>query len=113
MALAPGHGSAEAFGKAVYDAKTDELVVTMLYRGTNRDHQFSLQWDRCVAHPDGGTDVTAQVIDSQERDEARQEFKKTVRLSLKELPCRPARITLRASPRTYVSLQIPAAPPGD
>jgi hypothetical protein len=110
LALAPSLGSAEAFGKVSYDAKTDELVVTILYSGTNADHEFSLQWADCVAHPDGTTDVTAELVDSQERDEARQDFKKTVRLSLAELRCRPARVTLRAAPHTFVSLQVPAAP---
>ena len=110
MALTPGRGLAEAFGEAAYDAKSDELIVTMLYSGTNPNHQFSLRWDKCIAHPDGSTDVTAQVIDSQARDGAHQEFKKTVHLSLKGLSCRPARVTLRASPGTFISLQVPAAP---
>jgi hypothetical protein len=102
--------SAEAFGNAAYDSKTDELIVTILYSGTNPDHEFSLRWDPCIAHPDGTTDVRAQLIDSQERDEARQEYQKTVHLSLRDLACRPARVTLRAGPRTYVALQVPAAP---
>jgi hypothetical protein len=106
----PNFSSAEAFGKAVYDSKTDELIVTILYSGTNPNHEFSLRWDPCIAHPDGTTDVRAEVIDSQERDEARQEYKKTVHLSLRDLTCRPARVTLRAGPRTYVALQVPAAP---
>jgi hypothetical protein len=33
-----------------------------------------------------------------------------VRMSLDGLTCRPARVTLRAAPRNYHSLQIPAAP---
>lgn len=73
-ALSPLPGSAEAFGNALYDPAGDELVVTLFYSGTNPDHQFSLRWDRCIAHPDGSTDVTAQVVDNQERDEARQEY---------------------------------------
>ena len=109
--VAAGHASAEAFGPVTYDAKTDELVVTMLYSGTNSDHVFSLKWDECTKHPDGTTDVTAEVIDSQERDAARQDFKKTVHLSLKGLTCRPATVTLRAGPRTYVSVRVPALPP--
>jgi len=110
MQLTPVLASAEGFGKALYDAKNDELVVTMLYSGTNPDHEFSLRWDDCIAHPDGTTDVRAQVVDSQERDAARQEFKKTVHFSLKDLSCRPARVTLRASPHTYISLEVPTAP---
>jgi hypothetical protein len=108
--FAAGPASAEAFGRVSYDPKTDELVVTMLYSGTNPDHDFSLQWGVCRTHPDGTTDVTAEVLDSQARDAARQDFKKTVRLSLEGLSCRPARVTLRAAPRNYYSLRIPAAP---
>jgi hypothetical protein len=45
------------------------------------------------------------------RDAARQEFRKTVRLSLEGMmSCRPATLTLRAAPRNYFSLRIPAAP---
>jgi hypothetical protein len=108
--VAAGFASAEAFGGVSYDAKTDELVVTMLYSGTNPDHVFSLKWDECTRHPDGTTDVTAEVIDSQERDAVSQEFKKTVRLSLQGLTCRPATVTLRAGPHTYISVRVPALP---
>jgi hypothetical protein len=79
--------------------------------GTNSDHVFSLKWDECTKHPDGTTDVTAEVIDSQERDAASQDFKKTVHLSLEGLTCRPATVTLRAGPRTYLSVRVPALPP--
>jgi hypothetical protein len=58
----PNLSSAEAFGKAVYDSKTDDLVVPIFYGGTNSDHRFSLRWDPCIAHPDGTTDVRAQLI---------------------------------------------------
>lgn len=109
--VAAGRASAEAFGAVTYDAKTDELVVTMLYSGTNSDHVFSLKWDECTKHPDGTNDVTAEVIDSQERDAASQDFKKTVHLSLEGLTCRPATVTLRAAPRTYISVRVPALPP--
>jgi hypothetical protein len=108
--LAAGYAAAESFGRVLYDARNDELIVTMLYSGTNPDHEFSLKWGACIAHPDGSTDVTAEVLDSQARDAARQDFRKTVHLSLAGLSCRPAKVTLRAAPRNYVSLRIPAAP---
>jgi hypothetical protein len=82
----------------------------MLYRGTNPDHDFSLQWDECKTLPDGSNEVAAEVIDSQALDAAQQDFKKTVSLSLDGLPCRPAKVTLRAAPRSYVVVRIPAAP---
>jgi hypothetical protein len=111
LAVIAGRASAEAFGDANYDAKTDELIVTMLYSGTNPDHAFSLAWNKCTRHPDGTTDVEAEVIDSRARDAVSQEFKKTVRLSLAELPCRPATVTLHCWPSAYIVVKVPAAPP--
>jgi hypothetical protein len=108
---AAGTASAENFGSVSYDAKSDQLVVTMLYRGTNADHEFSLQWGECKMLPDGTTEIVADVLDSQARDAAREDFRKTVRLSLGGMAnCRPATLTLRAAPRSYFSMPIPAAP---
>jgi len=104
-----GSVSAENFGRVVYDPAADQLVVTMLYRGTNADHDFSLKWGGCKSLPDGSSEVVAEVIDSQARDAARQDFRKTVHLSLDGLSCRPVKLTLRAAPRNYYSLSIPAA----
>jgi hypothetical protein len=106
--VAANQASAYAFGHATYDSKSDKLVVTILYSGTNPNHIFSLKWDECIKHPDGTTDVTAEVVDSQERDVANQDFKKTVRLGLEGLTCRPATVTLRAGPRTYIAVRVPA-----
>jgi hypothetical protein len=108
--VAAGQASAEAFGDVIYDANSDELVVTMLYSGTNPDHAFTLEWGKCTKHPDGTTDVTAEVIDSQARDAVSQEFKKTVRLSLAALTCRPATVTLHSWPSSFSSVPVPAAP---
>ncbi len=109
MTLAPGLGWPQSFGKAFYDPKADELVVTILYSGSNPNHEFSLEWAPCTDHPDGTTDVTAQVVDNQARDAATQNYEKTVRLSLRGLTCRPARVTLRGSLRAFTALQVPAA----
>jgi hypothetical protein len=32
------------FSKAYYDSRTDQLVVSMIYRGTNSKHTFTLHW---------------------------------------------------------------------
>ena len=106
----PNVSLAEAFGKAAYTSNSDDLIVEIFYSGTNSDHRFSLRWDTCIQHPDGTTDVSAQLIDSEERDEARREYTKVVHLSLRDLICRPAKVTLRAGPRTYIALKVPAAP---
>jgi hypothetical protein len=108
--LAAGGVRAENFGSVYYDAAADQVVVTMLYRGTNPNHDFSLAWGECKTLDDGTNEVVAEVIDSQARDAARQDFRKTVHLSLDGMSCRPAKLTLRATPRTYFSLNIPAAP---
>ena len=108
--FAVGNASADSFGRVAYDPKADELILTMIYRGTNPDHDFSVQWGECKALPAGGNEVSGEVIDSQARDAARQDFRKTVHLSLAGLTCRPAKITLRSAPRFLAALRIPAAP---
>ena len=105
--------AADDFSKVYYDASTDELVVTMIYSGTNSDHAFSLHWGPCKEAIDGNTsEVEVEVLDSQWEDPARQDFKKTVRFDLTGLPCRPAKVTLRTAPRFIYSLMIPARPVG-
>ena len=101
---------ADNFSRVYYDAATDRLIVTMLYSGTNPNHTFSLKWGPC--NPPQGSDlpeVAVDVLDSQARDAARQDFKTTTRFDLGDLPCRPARVTLRTAPRFYFTLVIPAA----
>ena len=99
----------DTFSAAHYDRKTDELVVTMVYAGSNPDHQFSAQWGECQNAPDGGSmhQIAVEVIDSQWNDVANQTFTKTVRFSLAGMSCRPATVTLRTAPRYEVTLQIP------
>ena len=105
---------ADNFASVHYDVRTDQLVVTINYRGTNPDHDFSLKWGQCEELPDGGgREIVAELLDSQWNDPAIQNFKKTTRFNLDALPCRPVKLTLRTAPRFYYTLQIPArnAPP--
>jgi hypothetical protein len=105
---------ADTFSAVHYDPKTDELVVTMIYGGTNPGHTFALRWGKCE-EPSAGDDehqVSAQVLDSQWRDAARTDFIKTVRFSLTGVPCRPAEVTLHTAPRFYYRVHIPARPAG-
>lgn len=107
----PAAGFADNFSNVHYDGRKDEIVVTMAYRGTNPDHDFSLQWGDCKQLPDGGgSEIVAEVVDNQWQDAARQDFKKTTRFGLADLRCRPAKLTLRTAPRFYVTLPIPARP---
>jgi hypothetical protein len=109
----PSPASADNFANVYYDAQTDELVVTMKYSGTNPGHTFSLQWGKCRTLVDASMpEVVADVQDSQAQDAAQKDFKSTTRFSLKNLPCRPAKLTLRTAPRFYYTLQIPARTTG-
>jgi hypothetical protein len=100
---------ADNFANIRYSKQTDRLVVTMLYRGTNPNHNFSLKWGPCQASQSGGlAGATAEVLDDQYGDAAEQDFSKTVRLSLAGMPCpRPASVTLRTAPRFFFTLTIP------
>jgi hypothetical protein len=99
---------ADSFSKVYYDAQTDQLVVVMRYRGTNPDHTFSLKWGKCLESQQGEPPaVSVEVLDDQWRDRAQRDFKKMTRFSLAELPCRPAKVTLRTAPRFIYTLVIP------
>jgi hypothetical protein len=109
MLLSTNAAYADNFGRIHYDGKTDQLVVTMVYRGTNPNHKFTLIWGACQADQSGGTPgVTAEVLDDQFDDQAVNEYRKTKRFSLANLPCtRPASVTLRTAPRFFYTLTIP------
>jgi hypothetical protein len=54
--------------------------------------------------------VAVEVLDDQWRDQAQREFKKTVRFSLADMPCRPAKVTLRTAPRFTYTVVIGPQP---
>jgi hypothetical protein len=101
---------ATTFGNVYYDPNTDQLVITMSYRGTNPNHTFSLKWGRCKSGPDGSPQIFANVIDSQWDDGAQNDYQTTTRFNLGKLKCRPVNVTLRSAPRFIYQLQIPAPP---
>jgi hypothetical protein len=99
------------FLAARYDPGTDELVVEFAYRGTNPDHQFTLQWDECrAADAEGSYEIAGRVFDSQWNDRALEPFTKTVRFDLRDLQCRPARATLFTAPNFRIGVVIPESP---
>ena len=103
---------ADTFAKAYYDSRTDQLVVGMIYDGTNAKHTFTLQWGQCQdVSGSNSHDVAAEVLDSQWQDQAVRPYVKTVRFSLAGIPCRPARVTLRTAPRFISTVLIPAVKP--
>jgi hypothetical protein len=100
---------ADNFANVRYNPQTDRLVVTMIYRGTNPNHHFSLKWGPCQANQSGHLPgATAEVLDDQYDDTAEQDFAKTVRFNLADMPCsRPMSLTLRTAPRFFYTLTIP------
>ena len=100
---------ADTFSSVRYDSRTNELVVTMIYRGAKPDHEFSIQWGECQMPEDGGTkhQIAGEVIDSQWTDTEQQTYTKTVRFGLPSVNCRPATATLRTAPRFEYTLEIP------
>ena len=107
MFARPHPSRADNFQSVTYDPGTDELVVVVVYRGTNPDHQFSLKWGPCIDRGDNQHEIVADLLDQQSQDAARQEYQKTVRVSLADMDCRPAAVTLRTAPRFYYTLTVP------
>ena len=112
LALSAGLASriapADNFSDVHYDARGDQLVVTMLYRGTNPDHTFSVTWGACKDGKSNVHEIEANVLDSQWQDAAQRNYRKTTNFSLADLSCRPATLTLRTAPRFYYTVRIPA-----
>lgn len=97
------------FLEARYDEETDELVVTLAYRGTNPDHTFSIEWGKCEPQQAAGNyQISARVLDTQWNDHAREPFTKTVRFSLRNLRCRPATVGLFTAPQFKIDVTVPA-----
>jgi hypothetical protein len=108
-----GAASADAdnFAKVFYDARADQLVVTMRYRGTNANHAFTLKWGACQDAQTGASSaLSAEVLDDQWNDPAVRDYKTTTRFGLADMPCRPASLTLRTAPRFYITVEIPPLP---
>ena len=101
---------ADEFGPVQYDPKGDQLIVTMLYRGTNPAHHFSIHWGECReldkpgqrGEPDDPPhQIIVSILDDQWNDAAKTSYTKIVRVPLASLSCRPARVTLWTSPEFY------------
>jgi hypothetical protein len=92
-------------GDARYDAATDELVVEIIYRGTNPGHDFSVEWGKCSTGEPQRT--VGRVIDAQGDDKACEEYRVSERISLEDLPCRPAIVTLRLGRVAHTDVYVP------
>lgn len=101
------------FESVAYDSSSDQIVVTMIYDGTNPDHHFSLKWGPCRKHdqPNGRSGenlISVDVLDDQWNDAAKNHYTKTFRVSLADVAsCRPATVTLWTPPSFTRSVNIP------
>lgn len=103
---------ADTFGPVHYDPTTNQILVTIRYRGTNPNHHFSIQWGRCrklhgQLHGPAPRAVDVGILDEQGNDAANRPFTKLVKVPLAGMPCRPATVTLWTSPNQYRSINIP------
>jgi hypothetical protein len=102
--------SADNFGTSYYDRATNELVVTVLYGGTNSNHRFRLKWGACE-FDDSGRHlplVVADMLDDQFNDAEHHQYTTVTRFSLADMPCpRPAKVQVSTSPGYSFELVIP------
>jgi hypothetical protein len=105
---------ADTFGPVSYDPSSDQLIVTMIYDGTNPDHHFSIQWGHCrktnQSDQPAHQTIVASILDDQWNDAATSTYTTTVKVPLATLSCRPATVTLKTAPDFYTSVDIPAKP---
>jgi hypothetical protein len=103
---------AEDFGPVRYDSKSNRLIVTVFYDGTNPNHHFSIHWGRCRTRVDQFHEpprkiIEVDIIDDSGNDAAVKSYTKVVRVPLAGLSCRPATVTLWTQPGTTTSIDIP------
>lgn len=99
---------AATFSAVEFDPGKNELIVTMIYGGSNPDHQFSVQWGTCrKLGNDGNHQIVAVLLDNQWDDTAQQTFTTTTHVSLAGVSCHPALVTLRTAPKYEYSVQVP------
>jgi hypothetical protein len=102
--------SADDFGSSHYDRATNELVVTILYGGTNSNHKFTLKWGPCQYDDSGHRMplVNVDILDNQFNDAEQQQYTIVTRFSLAEMPCsRPAKVSVSTAPGFSFELVIP------
>ena len=76
---------ADRFGPVRYDPKNDELIVTMIYDGTNPNHHFSIQWGGCKVAQPAKQIIELSILDDQRNDAATKTYTETVRVPLATL----------------------------
>ena len=102
--------SADNLGLNHFDSATNELVVTILYGGTNSNHKFTLKWGPCQIDESGHRMplVNADILDDQFNDVEQQQYTLVKRFSLADMPCpRPAKVSVSTAPGFSFELIIP------
>jgi hypothetical protein len=107
LAALPAH--AAAIRSAHYDARRDEIVVEIAYRGESPHHDFDVKWGPCAK-----AGVSARLVDRQGGEAARAPFVARERLPLRDLPCRPAQVTIRLGAASHATVRVsqPLSEPG-
>ncbi|HEY0683178.1 MAG TPA: hypothetical protein VGD45_12675 [Steroidobacter sp.] len=93
-----------------YDATEDQLVMTIAYRGTHENHDFTVQWTECKRLDDARSQILGLLVDSAPNDLARQNFTKQVKVDLTSFTCRPSKVTIRTSAGFFASVDVPPPP---
>jgi hypothetical protein len=102
--------NADNFGPSYYDSAANELVVTMLYGGTNPNHKFKLKWGACQFDESGRRMplANAEILDDEFNDTERQQYTIVKRFSMADMPCpRPANVSVSTAPGFSFDLVIP------
>ena len=93
---------------AYYSSRTDQLVVTLSFKGTSRDHIFSIRWANCLNLADGsGSTVMADIVDHTPAERPDARFITLRRFDLASVS-RQGRVTLFMAPSSHYILRIPA-----
>ena len=112
LAVVSRAAMADTFGPVRFDSKSDAIVVTMRYEGTNPNHHFSIHWGPCrklrdQLHGPAPKFIDLGVIDDQGNDAAQRSYTRTLRIPLTGMACRPATVNLWTSYNQHASIHIP------
>ena len=113
LAVATRTAMADEIESAHYDPTGDQLVITVLYDGTNPHHHFAIRWGRCrrsraQLHGPAGRIIAAALVDAQGNDVATRPYTEVIKVPLAGLHCRPATVMVWTLPRTsFVTVKIP------
>lgn len=91
---------------AQYNQAQDSLRLELAYSGGEKQHQFSLLWDECQVAGDHNQ-IAARLIDAGGDDTGDQEIFETIEISLSDLNCRPAWLTIRSGLFSHKTLWVP------